>query len=218
MSGRRNGPNMFTAIKTTDPKLLSELRKVLVKAIENNYYSKNYIVPLEEAHITITVLGVENENEQFVAGAFRRALEENLSDINSFKKDIQFQGLDCFGDKVLYARPTTGLDFLNKLRQILEKSIVDNPSKIENHCYPTYNPHLTMFHIKYVTNNFTDKLHKYFFRGANHDGVNLYEVAQSFRNTDFGCQSATSIQLCKMGSENRTDDGYWQVIEEVKLE
>jgi len=202
MSGRRNGPNMFTAIKTTDPKLLSELRKVLVKAIENNYYSKNYIVPLEEAHITITVLGVENENEQFVAGVFRRALEENLSDIKSFKKDIQFQGLDCFGDKVLYARPTTGLDFLNKLRQILEKAIVDNPSKIENHCYPTYNPHLTMFHIK----------------GANHDGVNLYEVAQSFRNTDFGCQSATSIQLCRMGSENRTDDGYWQVIEEVKLE
>ena len=146
---RRNGPNMFTAIRTTDPNLISKLREVLVAGVESNYYSKNYIVPLEEAHITITVFElVDNQNEQFVIQEFQRVLTEARKELSKHNSEIEFRGLECFGDKVLYANPYTGMDFLNVSRRILEKSITDNPSIMENHCYPTFNPHLTLFHIK----------------------------------------------------------------------
>ena len=46
---------MFTAIRTNNPDLISELRRVHVAAVEDNYYAKNYIVPLEEAHVTLNV-------------------------------------------------------------------------------------------------------------------------------------------------------------------
>ena len=199
---RRNGPNMFTAIRTNNPALISKLREVLVAGVESNYFAKNYIVPLEEAHLTITVFElVEPQNEQFVIQEFQRVLTEAKKELARHNSEIEFRGLECFGDKVLYANPYTGIDFLKVSRRILEKSITDNASIMENHCYPTFNPHLTMFHIK----------------GANHDDVNLNDLSNKFHDTMFGTHQATSIQLCKMGSQNRTEDGYWHVISEFNL-
>ena len=58
------GPSLFTAVQITNKELKQSLRKVKKKAIDDNYYAKNYIVPLEEAHVhtvvaTMTFTGVK---------------------------------------------------------------------------------------------------------------------------------------------------------------
>ena len=55
------------------------------------------------------------------------------------------------------------------------------------------------------------------FRGANHDGVDLVNLARQFKDRQFGRDEVVSIQLCVMGSENRTEDGYWRVLKEFRF-
>ena len=62
---------------------------------------------------------------------------------------------------------------------------------------------------------FNANIRKLFFRTSNIDGVDLPEIAKEFENYDFGKSKVGSIQLLHMG--NRTDDGYWEVLEEFKF-
>ena len=146
---RRNGPNMFTAIRTNNPDLVNKLREVQVAGVETNYYAKNYIVPLDEAHIHITVFELlDPQNEEFVIQEFQRVLTKARRELSRHSSEIEFRGLDCFGDKILFANPDAGIDFLKVARTILEKNINENSSIMRNHNYSTFTPHLTMFHIK----------------------------------------------------------------------
>ena len=199
MSRRKtNGPSLFTAVQTTNKELIASLRKMLCKGIEENYYAKNYIVPLEEAHITITVF--DTSDKEFARDEFNRVLEEHRHELSQMKADIEFAGLDHFGDKVLFAKPSddgAGTMFLRRARDILEKEmIINNLNKMTNYCYNSYNPHLTLFHIK----------------NANHDGVDLIHLAKQYKGNVFGKNEVTSIQLCEIG--RRSNDGYFTVIEE----
>jgi len=191
-------PNLFTAVRIDDPELLKNLRNVLVKAIEKNYHAKDSITPLEEAHVTITVMEAHDIN--FARKEFNRICDNHRKELESAKEDIGFKGMDLFGDKVLFANPSEGLNFLRKARTILEQEmIIANKDQIVNFCYRDFNPHLTMFQIK----------------TSNIDGVDLPEIAKEFENYDFGKSKVGSIQLLHMG--NRTDDGYWEVLEEFKF-
>jgi len=191
-------PNLFTAIRTNDPDLLKNLRNVLVRAIEKNYHAKDSITPLEEAHVTITVMDAHDIN--FARQEFNRICENHRDELVNAKEDIAFKGMDTFGDKVLFANPSEGLNFLRKARKILEEEmIIANKDQIVNHCYRDFNPHLTMFQIK----------------TSNIDGVDLVDISKEFRNVDFGKAKVNSIQLLHMG--NRTDDGFWEVLEEFKF-
>ena len=97
-------PNMFTAIRTNNPDLISELRRVHVAAVEDNYYAKNYIVPLEEAHVTLNVFELlDMRQEPFLIEEFQRSLTQKKSQLLKLDKKLEFSGLDCFGDKILYA-------------------------------------------------------------------------------------------------------------------
>ena len=69
---RRNtsGPSLFTAVQTKNNELIGNLRKVVCKGIEDNYYAKDYIVPLEEAHVTITVF--DTSDKEFAREEFSK--------------------------------------------------------------------------------------------------------------------------------------------------
>jgi len=54
-----------------------------------------------------------------------------------------------------------------------------------------------------------------FIRTSNIDGVDLVDISKEFRNVEFGKAKVNSIQLLHMG--NRTDDGFWEVLEEFKF-
>ena len=203
MARSTNGPSLFTAVQVKNTDLIKNLRKVNFEAIKENYFAKNYIIPLEEAHVTITVF--DTTDKQFAREEFNRVLEENRDELSQMKKEIEFKGLDCFGDKVLFAKPDEGDDgdglvFLIRARDILEKDmIIRNLRKMTNYCYNTYNPHLTLFHIK----------------SANTDDVDLINLAKKFKGNNLGSNEVTSIQLCEMG--RRQEDGYFNVIEEFRL-
>ena len=200
---RRNtsGPSLFTAVQTKNKELIGNLRKVVCKGIEDNYYAKDYIVPLEEAHVTITVF--DTNDKDFAREEFNRVLEENRRELSQMKNDLEFTGLGHFGDKVLFAKPTepsVGTNFLRRAREVLEQEmIVKNPDKMTNYCYNTYNPHVTLFHIK----------------NSNHDGVDLIHLAKQFKENVFGRNEVTSIQLCEIG--RRSSDGYFNIIEEFEF-
>ena len=144
-------PNLFTSIQISDPQLKDELRKVLVGAVKKNYYSKNYIVPLEEAHITVTVF---ESDVEFAREQFKLVCRQNSEKFREVAKDvITIQGCETFGDKVLFAKPN--LESARRLqifRDILEEQMIKkylgNGKMRKNDCYATYNPHITLFHIR----------------------------------------------------------------------
>ena len=75
-----NGPSLFTAVQITNKELKQRLRKVKKKAIDDNYYAKNYIVPLEEAQVRITVF--DTTDKEFAREEFNRVLEENREELS----------------------------------------------------------------------------------------------------------------------------------------
>lgn len=199
---RPNRPNMFTAIRTDNPKLISELRKVQEAAVEDNYDAKDYIVPLAEAHVTLSVFELlDMRQEAFLIQEFQRSLAGKKSELLELDKKLEFCGLGCFGDKILYAKPIGGTDFLKCAHDILEKVIYDNNSILKTYGYPTYNPHITMFRKPW--------------HATSYNNVDLFKLSDQFYNTTFGTHQATTIQLCKM--RNRMSDGYWQVISQFDL-
>ena len=70
------GPSLFTAVQITNKEL--KQRKVKKKAIDDNYYAKNYIVPLAEAHVHITVF--DTTDKEFDREELNRVLEETTED------------------------------------------------------------------------------------------------------------------------------------------
>ena len=145
-------PNLFTAIQVSDPQIRDELRKVLMSAVKKNYYSKNYIVPLEEAHITITVF---ESDVAFAREQFNVVCQQNKEKFRAARDVIRLQGCETFGDKVLFAKPDQETSkrlhiFKSVLEQEMIKDHLGNGKMIRNDCYATYNPHVTMLHIRYI--------------------------------------------------------------------
>ena len=89
--------NYFLAIRISDPLVIEKLKNVHFEFVKSHYNLKDGIVPLDEAHITLNVLTVEEEKLEEVKDLLRAAFEENKSLIPSEK--IELKGLDSFGKK-----------------------------------------------------------------------------------------------------------------------
>ena len=54
------------------------------------------------------------------------------------------------------------------------------------------------------------------FRTGHQSGVDLRPTASKWKNENLGSSEVTSIQLCSM-TDQRQNDGYWNVLEEFKF-
>ena len=180
---------MFIRIKTNvNPELVRRLREVQDTVIKDNYYTKNWVVPVFHAHVCLTVFElVDMRLEPFLIEEFQRSLSRKKSELLGLDRRIQFRGSDCFNngfdDTILCTKPVGGMDFLKLAHNVLQQTIDDNSNILKrSHGYTSYNPHLTLFRS----------------RGPNCDYVNWPEIAAKFSDITFGYHLATSIELCKI--------------------
>ena len=92
--------NYFLAIRISDPLVIEKLKKVHFEFVKSHYNLKDGIVPLDEAHITLNVLTVEEEKLEEVKNLLRSAFEEKKSLIPP--ENIELKGLDSFGRKGIH--------------------------------------------------------------------------------------------------------------------
>ena len=141
-------PNLFIAIRIVNSQVKKNLRNVLVSALEEDYNVKNYIEPLDDAHISVLVIYVDGYNQGIIREKFVNVCEANREELEKSRVNIDFDGVDTFGASIMFAKPgAKGTNFLRKIRDILDSQFMLNEEKIKDHSFHTFNPHLTL--IKY---------------------------------------------------------------------
>ena len=68
-------PNLFIAIRIVNSQVKKNLRNVLVSALEEDYNVKNYIEPLDDAHISVLVIYVDCYNQGIIREIFVNVCE-----------------------------------------------------------------------------------------------------------------------------------------------
>ena len=187
------GPNLFLAFQITNPELIANLRKVLYTCVEKENGLKDFISPLESAHVTLDVFRVETENLEEAKSMFQDVFDQHIQTITrEVRKSVTFKGLDMFGKTVLFAKPDQGSDFLQKVHKAFRKALED--AGIEIHGYKEYNPHLTLLQVKTSKENQLREIPK--------------ACLENMEDVELGSQEVKQIQLLSI-SKPKDSLGYY---------
>eukprot|EP00092_Neocalanus_flemingeri_P029006 GFUD01031490.1.p1 GENE.GFUD01031490.1~~GFUD01031490.1.p1 ORF type:complete len:201 (+),score=53.30 GFUD01031490.1:69-671(+) len=148
----RKSPNLFLAFQISNPDLISNLRKVHFNCVQKENRLKDFIVPLETAHVTLNVFRVENERLEEAKLILQEAFKLHIKTMTVKAKVVTFKGLDMFDKSVLFAKPDAGIEYLQEIHNVFKKALADN--NFTDYGYHTFNPHLTMFQVKGTRENF----------------------------------------------------------------
>ena len=187
------GPNLFLAFQITNPELIANLRKVLYTCVEKENGLKDFIAPLETAHVTLDVFRVETENLADAKLMLQDVFDRHIKTIwKEVGKSVTFKGLDMFGKTVLFARPDQGSDFLQKVHKVFRKALEDAGIGING--YKDYNPHLTLLQVKTSKENQLKEIPK--------------ACLENMENVELGSQEVKQIQLLSI-SKQKDSVGYY---------
>ena len=185
---------MFLAFQISNPELILNLRKVHFKCVEKENRLKDFIVPLETAHVSLDVFRVENGRLEEAKLILQDVFDQHIKTIETdVEKIVTFKGLDMFGGSVLFAKPNTGNEYLQKIHKVFRKALIDN--KFEIHGYNTYNPHLTMFKVNASKDNGLREIPRAFL-----------QVMEDF---ELGSQEVKQIQLLSIPKEKGSSGYYY---------
>ena len=185
-------PNVFLAIKITNQELVQNLRKAHFNCVMEDNRLKDFITPLETAHVTLNVFRVENDRLEEAKAILQDVFIANLEEFKH-KEPISFQGLGMFGKTVLYVKPKTGLEYLKTAHEVFKAALEKNNFELTGH--GSYNPHVTIFQV----------------RGGG-GGISLREIprecGKGMENMEFGSQEVEKIQFLSM-SKDKDSSGYY---------
>ena len=143
-------PNMFLAIQISSPDLKKNLRKVHFNCVVKDYRLKDFITPLETAHVTLNVFRVEKTRLEEAKLILRDAFENRSEELKSEGR-IAFKGLGMFGKSVLFAKPNKGNMFLQKLHEMFQAALACHNIGVSE--YQSYTPHLTLLQMNGAREN-----------------------------------------------------------------
>ena len=133
--------NYFLTFRLQNPDLVRNLRKVHLHFVTKNESMKNYIDPLDTAHITLNVFHADNNQVDNLKQLIQKELDKYRDSLNP-PDQFEVQGLGMFGQTVLWAAPTGGQDFLHKIHDIFQNLLMEHNFYTKTH---SYNPHVTLF-------------------------------------------------------------------------
>ena len=133
--------NYFLAFRLQNPDLVRNLRKVHLHFVTKNESMKNYIDPLDTAHITLNVFHADNNQVDNLKQLIQKELDKYRDSLNP-PDQFEVQGLGMFGQTVMWAAPTRGQDFLHKIHDIFQNLLMEHNFYTKTH---SYNPHVTLF-------------------------------------------------------------------------
>ena len=98
---------------------------------------------LETAHVTIDVFQVENERLDEAKIILKNAFSTYMKTVKIEEtRYVSFEGLGMFGTSVLFAKPSSGRDFLQDIHKMFRQALKN--ARIKIHGYDAYTPHLTL--------------------------------------------------------------------------
>lgn len=187
-------PNYFLGLRITNHTILENIEKFQNDIISSNEDIKNFAVASCKSHVTLPVLQLDKKSEDLEKCI--RLLTENLK-IKTQEHDnkVKFQGVGRFGSRVLFAKPVTGVSFLQSIFSLSQKILTDAGIKVENKIQ--YNPHLTLFKVKSGRRKRDDEFN------------NKIEVdIHKFDDFVFGEEKVSEVLLLSMNKE-KADDGFY---------
>ena len=130
----------------TSPSLLAAVQKAQNFFIEQDPFLRRHCAnaPVSKAHIAVLATTVQEKDLDEV----RELIETTLRDKTAINLPEQFlvevQGVDAFGDKVVFAGVNQGA----KMLRLLHKQLVTTLEKAGFVCDSRYSPHLALMKVR----------------------------------------------------------------------
>jgi len=189
-------PNVFLAIQITNQDLIRNLREAHFKVVMKDTKLKDFITPVETAHVTLNVFKVEKDRLEEAKKILKETFEANL-DKFKIPEPITFKGLGMFGTSVLFVKPNIGVEFLHKANEVFKTALSKNNFEVTSH--DSYNPHITIFQVSGGGLNSIPK-----------------ETFKDIKDMEFGCQEVAEIQFLSM-NKDKDSSGYYHCEDSYKL-
>ena len=102
-------PNVFIAVKVESHDILNAMASVQEDLIKVEPQLKDLLVPVAQAHLTLLVFRVEEEQMEKAKEVFKKVIQEKVAmklwNKDSFK--VEFEGVGSFDKKVLFVAPVS---------------------------------------------------------------------------------------------------------------
>ena len=186
-------PNVFLAVPITSDNIKENLGKLQQEYLAKDERLKEFVVPIEVAHLTLVVFHVKEERLEECKRVLRKVFNDYF--LGHDMKNIVFKGLGKFGSKVIFARPVSSLTELNDLNETFSKELIEYGFDV---CGDGFNPHLTIFKGKRQ-------------RGRQEKKTKQKIILDNFSEMgdfDFGEQEVRCIQFLSMEKE-KDEHGYY---------
>ena len=192
------GVNYFFGVRISHPNILGNIASFQQEYISENEELFKQLEEPNKSHITLNVLHLTEEQIDPCVKLIREKLNTTFTEE---ERTIKIQGVDKFGSKVVFAKPTEGVEFLGKLRTDLNTILMEGGFDVRE-VDRKYQPHVTMFKTR--------------FRGSRSKkgGDNEYKKKQlgddlnKYSDTLFGKEIMKEFQLLSM-NKRASEDGYY---------
>lgn len=199
-AAREFQPNAFLALQVKSPDIHKNLVEVAGKILDYDERLAEAVESVAKAHITLLVAQIEDEEVERVTSLVELYVQQNLRQ-NGLPLDIDFQGLGSFGERVVFAKPTSSLELIATIANDLSSALATAGIrvKLEN----AYKPHLTIMKMGWGG------------PGSRKRRIPK-EAFSSHQEVWFGRESITAIQLLSM-SKPKAANGYYHSLGEISF-
>ena len=193
-------PNVFIAVKVESPDIIKAMASVQEDLLKVEPQLKDLLVPVAQAHLTLLVFRVEEEQMEKAKEVFEKVIQEKV-DMKLWNNDsfyVEFAGVGSFDNKVLFGAPVSGREILEHLN----KSLYAGFNESGFVCESVFTPHITLVKTKFKDGKATGGIPSGCF--------------EQFKTKYFGIQPIKSVQLLSM-KKPKTDEGYFFCEREINL-
>ncbi|CAL1542446.1 unnamed protein product [Lymnaea stagnalis] len=191
--------NYFYCVRVTNPEIHDSILTALEWIVDKEAQYEDFCYSKEILQVTLCEVCLETEDDITKARMALLGVSDLLGQ-NLPKAKLQIKGLTTLNDKVLVADVQYGEDFRH-FADLLTSKIKDaGVNVIQDN---DYRAHMTVMRVT------SSKARK-----AKVEKINPW-IYVNLKKTHFGDQMVNSVHLCKMGSERRDYDGFYETPAEI---
>ncbi|KAL5022690.1 hypothetical protein ScPMuIL_001845 [Solemya velum] len=204
---KRPTPNYFVAVQISNPEIHNKLKAVQDSILKSDPQLKPAMNPIATLHVTMFVMYLDTEDEMERA---EQALEKCVGDLRSVYSEIPLQleiaSIGNFKDEVVFAqiKPGGELDQLHAIADKVQQCFKEH--QIPSADKRGFKPHITFMKLSRAGGRRRK-------RGVKKIDSALYK---DYKDTCFGIQRVTGLQVCAMLKPKATD-GYYQLLHQVRF-
>ena len=176
---------------------MEKIDKLQNELIAKNEVLSKHIEPPCKAHITLSVMNLDDDDLETCKNMLQEKFKPNLTEAD---RTLTFEGIGRFGNRVLFVKPNLGIESLKKMHLELQNLLIE--SEIKTEVGREYNPHVTLFKTSKPKGG-----RKRNSKGKDKTGFDD-DLIEEFKDINFGEEIVEEIQLLSM-NKPKAEDGYY---------